>query len=118
MSEIITPSPLRSSWAVILLVAAVLGSAAATGAPAPPYLHAPSVDTYAKHDPAGVTILPNGRHLKPVGKHLPLARFPHGLAMSRDGNKLFVASDSVGHLLSRWQTESPQVVELKPVKLE
>ena len=118
MSEIVNRFSFRTSWAGIFLIAAVLVSTAAMGTSAPPYLHAPSVDTYAKHDPAGVTILPNGRHLKPVGKHLPLARWPHGLAMSRDGNKLFVASDGVGHLLSRWQIESPQIVELKPPKLE
>jgi YVTN family beta-propeller protein len=118
MNEIVNPFPFRTSRAVVLLIAAVLSLTVAMGAPAPPYLHAPSVDTYAKHDPAGVTILPNGRHLKPVGKHLPLARWPHGLAMSRDGNKLFVPSDSVGHVLCRWQTESPQVAELKPPKLD
>ena len=48
-----------------------------------PFLHAPSVDTYAKHDPNGRTILSTGRYLQPIGRHLPVARFPYGLAMSR-----------------------------------
>jgi YVTN family beta-propeller protein len=71
------------------------------------------VDAYATHDPVGTTILPNGRYLRPVGKHFPLVRFPHGLAMTRDGGKLFVASDGVGQILSGWQSGSPRIVELK-----
>jgi YVTN family beta-propeller protein len=116
MSRIVIRFPFRACRGGIILIAAMLDPAIAAAAPAPPYLHAPSVDTYARHDPAGVTILPSGRHLKPVGKHLPLARWPHGLAMSRDGSKLFVPSDSVGQLLTQWQTESPQVAELIPPK--
>ena len=53
-----------------------------------PYLHAPAVNEYARHDPKGVTILPDGRLLKPLGKHVPLAKWPHGLAMSADGARL------------------------------
>ena len=52
---------------------------AVTLAPAPPaYLRAPSVTTHAKHDPKGVTILPNGRWLKPVGRHFPVGKWPYG----------------------------------------
>ncbi|MCX6620383.1 MAG: bifunctional YncE family protein/alkaline phosphatase family protein [Acidobacteria bacterium] len=112
------PDDLRRPWAMIVLLTAALGSAAAAGDPAPPYLHAPSVDTYATHDSAGLTILTNGRHLTPVGQHLPLARWPHGLAMSRDGSRLFVASDSVGQVVTQWQAGSPKIVELMPVKLK
>jgi hypothetical protein len=46
--------------------------------------------------------------------HLPLARFPHGMAMSRDGSLLFVASDGVGQIVSGWQTGSPKISELQP----
>src|SRR4051794_12229802 len=60
--------------------------------PKQPYLHAPSVDTYARHDPDGLTILPTGRYLKPAGTHRPLSRWPHGLVMSPDGNTLFIPS--------------------------
>ena len=81
---------------------------------APPYLHAPSVETYAKHDPDGLTILSNGRYLKPAGRHLPVARFPYGLAMSRDGNTLFVASDGVGQIITGWQTAKPEVALIYP----
>lgn len=89
-----------------------LGVALVTAAPAQrlaPYLHPPSVDTYATHDPAGTTILSNGRHLTPAGRHYPVARFPYGLAMSRDGKVLFVASEGVGQLVYDWQGASPRI---------
>jgi YVTN family beta-propeller protein len=94
-------------------IAAFLGAATVW---AQPYLHPPSVDTYARHDPAGITILPNGRYLRPEGRHFPLARFPHGLAMSRDGKQLFVPSDGVGQILTDWQSGAPKIVELNPPK--
>ncbi len=83
-----------------------------------PYLHAPAGDAYAVHDPAGVTILPNGRRLQPAGTHLPLARYPHGMVMSHDGSRLFVASDGVGQIVSGWLSGSPTISELKPPKPE
>ena len=79
-----------------------------------PHLHAPAGDAYAVHNPTGVTILPNGRFLEPLGNHYPLARFPHGMAISRDGSRLFIASDGIGQLVTGWQTGSPKITELKP----
>ena len=66
------------------------------------------------HDPAGVTILPNGRQLQPEGRQYPVARFPHGLAMTRDGKRLFVPSDNVGQLVTEWQSEAPHIVVVHP----
>ena len=82
--------------------------------PEHPYLHAPAIDTYAQHDPNGLTILSNGRHLKPVGRHLPVAHEPYGLAMSRDGRTLFVASDETGQLITDWQGAKPVVAVVNP----
>ena len=82
-----------SSYIQISLVIWLLGTIAAR---AQTYLHAPAVDEYAKHDPAGTTILPNGRYLRPEGKHFPIGRNPYGLATSRDGNQLFIASEEIG----------------------
>ncbi len=84
------------------------------GAAEQPFLHAPSVDTYAQHNPSGLTILSSGRHLKPVGRHIPVARFPYGLAMSRDGKTLFVASDGVGQIITGWQDAAPSVGVINP----
>jgi len=109
--------PTNSNWRQAALVTILL-AAAAIGQVATPYLHAPAGDAYAVHDPAGVTILPNGRRLQPAGTHLPLARFPHGLVMSRDGSRLFIASDGVGQIVDGWQSNSPKISELKPPKPE
>ena len=78
-----------------------------------PFLHAPSVNTYAKHDPTGWTILSTGRYLQPVGRHLPVAHFPYGLAMSRDGRTIFVASDGIGQIITNWNESKATVAVLK-----
>ncbi len=72
------------------------------------------MDTYARHDPAGRTILSSGRFLQPVGKHLPVGRFPYGLAMSRDGKTLFVASSGVGQLITDWRGANPAIAVVTP----
>ncbi len=110
--------PMNSNRRKVALVTAVMaaGQIFAQRASPPPYLHAPAGDAYAEHNPAGVTILPNGRWLRPAGKHLPLARYPHGMVMSRDGSRLFIASDGVGQIVSAWQTGSPEISELQPPK--
>lgn len=109
--------PLQSGWrysgGLLLTAALALTQDVRAAATPPPYLHPPSVETYAKHDPAGVTILSNGRYLKPAGRHFPIARWPHGLAMSRDGRQLFVVCDGVGQLLGDWQVEAPQISRLE-----
>ncbi|MDR3690406.1 MAG: bifunctional YncE family protein/alkaline phosphatase family protein [Fimbriimonas sp.] len=76
-----------------------------------PFLHMPSVDSYAKHDPSGVTILPEGRFLTPAGKPTPVARWPYGLAVSPDGTRAFVASEGAGQWVNDWQT-NPTVQKL------
>src|SRR5262249_6512430 len=92
-----------------------IGLVVTAGAADAPYLHAPSVDTYARHDPNGLTILSNGRFLKPVGRHLPVGQFPYGLAMSRDGRTLFVASDGIGQMITDWQRAQPLVTPVQPI---
>lgn len=74
-----------------------------------PYLHAPSVDTYAKHDPAGLTIISSGRYIKPVGTHTPVAHWPHGLTLSPDGQTAFVAGSNSGQLVTGWQAQNATV---------
>ena len=92
----------------------VAGLGAAVSAANRPYLHAPAVNEYAKHDPSGLTILSTGRYLKPSGTHFPVAQFPYGLAMSRDGSVLFVASEDAGQFITDWQGARPTVVGVKP----
>jgi len=96
-----------------LPISLIAGLLAAAPLWAQPYLHPPAVDAYATHDPAGITILPNGRYLRPEGNHLPLVRFPHGLAMTRDGKTLFVPSDGIGQILRDWQSGAPEIIRLE-----
>ena len=99
-----------------LLLAATLGLSGATihAAPPIPYLHAPSVDSFAKHDPTGVTILSNGRLLTPAGTHVPVAHDPYGLAITRDGATLFIASEGVGQLVQDWQSGPRKITPVRP----
>ncbi len=76
------------------------------------YLHAPSVNTYAKHNPDGLTIISSGRFIKPVGKHLPVAQWPHGMTLSPDGKTVFIASENQGQFVKDWDTETPIIVPL------
>ena len=98
----------------LLILAVFTGPATPTRTLAATYLHAPSVDSYAKHDPAGLTILSNGRFLKPAGRAFPVAHWPHGLAMSRDGELLFVASAGSGRIFKNWCSADPTSQEIKP----
>jgi YVTN family beta-propeller protein len=104
---------MRAWMLLCLLITTLAGLATVTTArPQEPYLHAPAVNEYARHDPAGVTILPNGRFLKPAGRHVPVARWPHGLLLAPDGSFAFVASDGVGQIVTGWEGTAPQVTAL------
>jgi YVTN family beta-propeller protein len=84
-----------------------------------PYLRAPALDEYAWHNPLGVTILPDGRFLRPEGVCLPVARFPHGLTMTRNGRTLFVASHGAGQLITGWDGPSPRILAVNaPVAID
>ena len=101
-------------WRVLFVLVGALVAAAASGRDSSerPYLHAPAGNEYARHDPAGVTILGNGRFLKPAGRHVPLARWPHGLLLSRDGSFAFAASDGIGQVITDWNTPQPVVTPI------
>ena len=97
----------------------ILGLLTTTGGgsaqkPLPPYLHAPSLTDYATHNPEGRTILPTGRYIQPVGKNLALARWPHGLVLSPDGQTAFVASAGVGQFITDWNSATPTVTSFSP----
>ena len=77
-----------------------------------PYLHAPSINTYATHNPAGTTIISSGRYIKPIGKFLPVAKWPHGLVLSPDGKTAFIASEGVGQLITDWEGANPVVTTI------
>lgn len=93
-----------SKFAVLLASFSAALCSSPPNDPPKPYLHPPAVNEFAHHDPKGTTILSNGRFLRPAGTHYPVAHFPYGLAMTRDGKTLFVASDGAGQLVENWQT--------------
>jgi YVTN family beta-propeller protein len=104
------PRIVRSLAVGLVALFAPAAAPAQTGAP---YLHAPSVTSYAKHDPAGVTILPDGRLLRPVGRQIPVPQWPHGLAVSPDGSTVFVACAGSGRLIRNWDSQSPDQVNVE-----
>ncbi|MGC8668170.1 MAG: bifunctional YncE family protein/alkaline phosphatase family protein [Chthonomonadales bacterium] len=96
-----------------LLLAAIL----APNTSQRPFLRAPALNQYAVHDPYGTTILPSGRFLRPAGRHLPVAQWPHGLALSQDGTLLFVASEGVGQIIRNPGTPREEMRTLVPRSL-
>lgn len=73
-----------------------------------PFLHVPSVTSYATHNPSGVTILPEGRFIKPAGTSTPLSRWPFGMILIPGTKSAFVASKGMGQWIDNWDT-APKV---------
>ncbi len=61
-------------------------------APAPTVLSAPADRLYARVDRDGVTVLPNGRFVRPLGRSVTVAPHPFGLALSRTGDVAITAN--------------------------
>ncbi len=55
-------------------------------------LRAPAGDRPTQIDPAGETVLPNGRLLTPAGVQVTVDPHPYGLALSPDGKTLVTAN--------------------------
>lgn len=53
---------------------------------------APAGERYSVVNPAGETIIPNGRIIKPLGKTYRIAPHPYGMAMSHDGKTIITAN--------------------------
>jgi len=79
-----------------------------------PYLHAPSVNTQAKHNPSGTTILPDGRLITPAGLCVPVSKWPTGVAISPDSLKVFVSSDSIGQFIWNYAAKTPAIIPFAP----
>jgi len=50
-------------------------------------LQVPGKDMYCKIDKQGVTVLPSGRFITPVGETVPITNDPYGMAVAPDGLK-------------------------------
>ena len=55
-------------------------------------VQAPAGEQYCHVDPAGETIIPNGRIVKPMGRTVRIAPHPYGLALSPDGSVAVTAN--------------------------
>jgi YVTN family beta-propeller protein len=104
---------LRSRRLVVGLTALGIATSLPTPA-APPYLHAPAINEYAKHDPYGLTVLPDGRFLKPAGRCFPVGTWPTGIAVSPQGEKVFVASDNIGQFVWNYASPDPAIIAFSP----
>jgi len=81
-------------------------------------LGAPAGDRPVKIDPAGSTVLPNGRLITPLGKQVTVAPHPYGLALSPDG-KTLVTANSGTHpfsvsIISGLGSGEPAVTQIPP----
>ena len=81
-------------------------------------LLAPAGDRPARIDPAGETILPNGRLLTPRGKQVKVAPHPYGLALSPDGKTLVTANSGTNpfsvSIITGLDQPEPQVAQIPP----
>jgi YVTN family beta-propeller protein len=84
----------------------------------PQLLQAPAGDRPVQINPRGVTVLPNGRLIAPLGRQATVAPHPYGLALSPDG-KTLVTLNSGTHpfsasILTDLESLTPKVVQIPP----
>jgi len=81
-------------------------------------LQAPAGDQPVKIDPAGETVLPNGRLITPRGKQVKVAPHPYGLALSTDGNTLVTANSGTApfslSIITGLESPQPTVTQIPP----
>lgn len=79
-------------------------------------LQAPAGSRPVRIDPAGETVLPNGRLITPLGKHVKVAPHPYGLALSPDGRTLVTANSGTApfsfSIITRLASREPRVVQV------
>jgi YVTN family beta-propeller protein len=83
-----------------------------------PLLQAPAASRSVKIDLAGETVLPNGRLITPLGKHIKVAPHPYGLALSPDGKTLVTANSGTSpfsfSVITELGSDQPRVVQVPP----
>ena len=81
-------------------------------------LQAPAGERPVRIDPAGETVLPNGRLITPLGKHVKVAPHPYGLALSPDAKTLVTANSGTSpfsfSIITELASPEPQVVQVPP----
>ena len=81
-------------------------------------VQSPAGDLYTKMDTAGVTVIPNGRLIKPFGKTFRTAPHPYGLFLSPDGKTAVTANSGTSPLsitiLRNVQSDYPEIQQVPP----
>jgi len=81
-------------------------------------LSAPAGVRPVKIELAGETILPNGRLISPLGRHVKVAPHPYGLALSPDGKTLVTANSGThpfsASIITELDSTEPQVAQIPP----
>jgi YVTN family beta-propeller protein len=81
-------------------------------------VQAPAGDQYAKMDTVGVSVLPNGRLIKPAGHTFRTAPHPYGLCLSPDGKIAVTANSGTSPLsitiLRNVQSDYPEIQQVPP----
>jgi len=81
-------------------------------------LSSPAVGRYTRIDRGGVTVIPNGRLLTPMGRSIEVAPHPYGLALSRDGAVAVTANSGTRPLsisiIKDLMTDRPEVRQVPP----
>jgi DNA-binding beta-propeller fold protein YncE len=82
------------------------------------FLSAPAGSRPTKIDPDGLTILPNGRLITPMGKQVKVAPHPYGLAVSPDGKTLVTVNSGTKpfsvSIVTGLDDPHPQVAQIPP----
>jgi len=84
----------------------------------PAELHAPAGTRPVEIHPEGETVLPNGRLITPLGKHIKVAPHPYGLAIAPDGKTLVTANSGTKpfsfSIITELESDQPKVVQVPP----
>src|SRR4051794_39470891 len=81
----------RRSQAALVPLLLVLATGPLAAAQAPRKSRPPAA--WPGHEPAGVTLLPNGWRIAPAGRHLTVGDLPLAMAESPDGRTLVITND-------------------------
>lgn len=81
-------------------------------------ISAPAGSEQTKIDRQGVSVIPNGRLITPLGRHVVVAPHPYGLALSQDGTMAVTANCGVKpfsvSLITDTLAENPKVRQIPP----
>ncbi len=81
-------------------------------------LSAPAGKMFTHIDKNGVTVIPNGRLITPLGKTITVAPHPYGLTLSKDGNIAVTANSGTTPLsitiIKNIKSDNPTIMQIPP----